>query len=67
MQKLRQNVAYVDTLTGKHNIYIHTVFVEQGQVACSKQPRGKRASDMCEIIIKHELCMGCKVKKVSWQ
>ena len=28
--------------------------MEQGQVACLKQPREKRTSDMCEIIIKHE-------------
>ena len=62
MQKLRQNVAYFDTLR-KHNIYIYSVFVKQGQVACSKEPREKRTSDMCEIFIEHELCMECKVKK----
>ena len=61
MQQLRRNVALVDKLT---HTYIHVyVEVEQGQVACSKQSREKRTSDMCEIIIKHKLPMECKVKK----
>ena len=61
MQQLRLNVALVDKLT---HTYIHVyVYVEQGQVACSKQSREKRTSDICGIIIKHKLLMECKVKK----
>ena len=50
----------VNTLT---HTYVY-IFVEQGQAVHSKQPRGKK-TDMCarEMIIKHELCMGCRVKK----
>ena len=50
---LIQNVALVDKLTHTYTrVYI---FVEQGQVTSSKQPREKRTFDMCEKIIKHEL------------
>ena len=61
MQKLRQNVALVDTLT--HTDILVYIFVEQDQVACLIQPREKRTSDMCGTIKKHELLMECKVKK----
>ena len=47
----------------KHNIFIYAVFEEQGQNVCSIQPREKRTSDMCEIIIKHELCIVPKMRK----
>ena len=41
MQQLRLNVALVDKLT---HTYIHVyVYVEQGQVACSKQSREKKS------------------------
>ena len=60
MQKLHQNAALVVKHTYIYvDIYVD-IFVEQGQVACSKQHREKRTSDMYEIIIKHELCMECK-------
>ena len=40
---LRQSVALVDKLTQiKHTIFIYTVFEEQGQILCSKQPREKK-------------------------
>ena len=48
----------------KHNTFIYTVLEEQIEIVCSKQPSENRTSDMCEIIIKHELCIECKVKKM---
>ena len=65
MQKLRQNKALVDTLT--HTDILVYIFVERGQVACLKQPREKRTSDMCGIIKKHELLLdGLKIDVVCF-
>ena len=44
-----QNMALVDKLT--HTFIRVYIFVEQGQVASSKQLREKRKFGMCEIII----------------
>ena len=39
----------------KHTYTGVDIFMEQGQVACSKGPRGKKTSDVFEIIKKHKL------------